>query len=192
MTGPVRWCSTFVAASGLLVLPLTTAVRATRMATQLPHAPGRLVDIGGQGVHLDCNGRGSPTVVFGNGAGDFSLVWSPCAAARRRIHAGAATTVRDTRGATRESAAHVRSDRPRVHTTLTAENGGRTCWLGNRMVDCSRGDTPGGTRRMSLAWCSWTPCTKTSGSRWVARCSASAISRLAALGPNHGSRRIRR
>jgi pimeloyl-ACP methyl ester carboxylesterase len=44
---------------------------------QLPKPPGRLIDIGGgQRIHLDCTGRGSPTVVFENGAGDFSLVWS--------------------------------------------------------------------------------------------------------------------
>ena len=76
MPGPVRWCSTFVAASGLLALPLTSAVRATRTAAQLPDAPGRLVDIGGQRIHLNCTGSGSPTVVFENGAGDFSMVWS--------------------------------------------------------------------------------------------------------------------
>ena len=46
-------------------------------AAQLPKPPGRLVDIGGgQRVHLNCTGRGSPTVVFESGAGDFSLVWS--------------------------------------------------------------------------------------------------------------------
>jgi pimeloyl-ACP methyl ester carboxylesterase len=36
-----------------------------------------MVDIGGgQRIHLDCTGRGSPTVVFENGAGDISTVWS--------------------------------------------------------------------------------------------------------------------
>ena len=42
----------------------------------LPPPPGRLVDIGGQRIHLNCTGRGSPTVVFENGAGDFSIIWS--------------------------------------------------------------------------------------------------------------------
>ena len=43
----------------------------------LPDAPGRLIDIGGgQKLHLNCTGTGSPTVVFENGAGDFSLIWS--------------------------------------------------------------------------------------------------------------------
>src|SRR5690242_17350332 len=45
-------------------------------AQSLPSPPGRLVDIGGQRIHLNCTGRGSPTVVFENGAGDFSVVWS--------------------------------------------------------------------------------------------------------------------
>ena len=44
---------------------------------QLPKPPGRLIDIGGgHRIHLNCTGHGSPTVVFENGAGDFSLVWS--------------------------------------------------------------------------------------------------------------------
>src|SRR5688500_7697618 len=37
---------------------------------------GRLVDIGGQRIHIHCEGQGSPTVVFENGAGDFATVWS--------------------------------------------------------------------------------------------------------------------
>ena len=48
-----------------------------RSVTPLPKPPGRLIDIGGgQRIHLNCTGRGSPTVVFENGAGDFSLVWA--------------------------------------------------------------------------------------------------------------------
>jgi len=46
------------------------------MAAWLPDAPGRLVDIGGQRIHVSCTGHGSPTVLFENGAGDFSMVWS--------------------------------------------------------------------------------------------------------------------
>jgi pimeloyl-ACP methyl ester carboxylesterase len=59
-----------------LLLDSTLLAQSTS-ATQLPKPPGRLIDIGGgQRIHLNCNGRGSPTVVFENGAGDFSLVWS--------------------------------------------------------------------------------------------------------------------
>jgi len=38
--------------------------------------PEKLIDIGGQRLHLDCRGTGSPTVLLEGGAGDFSLVWS--------------------------------------------------------------------------------------------------------------------
>jgi len=40
-------------------------------------ATAQRVDIGtGQHLHLDCTGRGSPTVILEAGAGDFSFVWS--------------------------------------------------------------------------------------------------------------------
>ena len=56
---------------------LSGAVAAQRSPDPHPVSPpGRLVDIGGQHIHLDCTGRGSPTVVFENGAGDFSVIWS--------------------------------------------------------------------------------------------------------------------
>ncbi len=40
-------------------------------------APGRLVDIGGRRIQIDCRGTGSPTVVFESGLGiDGSLSWT--------------------------------------------------------------------------------------------------------------------
>lgn len=41
-------------------------------------APGRLVDIGGWRLHLNCTGvrRGQPTVILEAGLGDFSVEWS--------------------------------------------------------------------------------------------------------------------
>jgi pimeloyl-ACP methyl ester carboxylesterase len=47
-----------------------------------PH--GRLVDIGGRKMHLDCMGRGSPTVVLEPGAGEFAILVMPL---QRRIAA---------------------------------------------------------------------------------------------------------
>jgi pimeloyl-ACP methyl ester carboxylesterase len=38
--------------------------------------PGRLVDVGGRRLHLDCTGQGSPTVVFENGGSAFSVDWA--------------------------------------------------------------------------------------------------------------------
>jgi pimeloyl-ACP methyl ester carboxylesterase len=42
-----------------------------------PPSPGRLVDVGGHRIHLDCRGPlSTPTVVFENGLGDFSFDWA--------------------------------------------------------------------------------------------------------------------
>lgn len=38
--------------------------------------PGRLVDVGGYRLHIQCTGTGSPTVVLDSGLGDSSLHWS--------------------------------------------------------------------------------------------------------------------
>ena len=41
-----------------------------------PAPPGKLVDIGGYRLHLNCTGKGGPTVVLIPGSGDFSFDWS--------------------------------------------------------------------------------------------------------------------
>jgi pimeloyl-ACP methyl ester carboxylesterase len=38
--------------------------------------PGRLIDIGGRRLHLNCTGRGTPTVVLMAGGGAFSIDWA--------------------------------------------------------------------------------------------------------------------
>ena len=37
---------------------------------------GTLIDAGGHQLHLNIQGKGSPAVVFENGSGDFSFIWS--------------------------------------------------------------------------------------------------------------------
>ena len=37
--------------------------------------PGKLVDLGGYRLHLNCTGKSGPTVVLIAGAGDFSFDW---------------------------------------------------------------------------------------------------------------------
>src|SRR6185503_17037421 len=37
--------------------------------------PGRLVDVGGYRLHINCTGAGSPTVVIDAGWGDWSTAW---------------------------------------------------------------------------------------------------------------------
>lgn len=41
-----------------------------------PRPPGELIDVGGYRLHARVEGKGSPTVVLLNGAGDYSFVWS--------------------------------------------------------------------------------------------------------------------
>lgn len=40
-----------------------------------PEPPGKLVDLGGHRLHVNCTGAGKPTVVVENGLGDFSFDW---------------------------------------------------------------------------------------------------------------------
>jgi len=41
-----------------------------------PVAPGKLVDLGGHQLHVNCSGEGKPIVVVENGLGDFSFDWA--------------------------------------------------------------------------------------------------------------------
>jgi len=40
-----------------------------------PPPPGKFVDLGGHRLHVNCSGKGTPTVVVENGLGDFSFDW---------------------------------------------------------------------------------------------------------------------
>lgn len=60
-------------ALALLLLLLT---HTPLFAQRAPEPPGRLVDVGGYRLHLNCTGAGGPAVVLIAGAGDFSFDWS--------------------------------------------------------------------------------------------------------------------
>jgi hypothetical protein len=50
--------------------------------------PGRRIDIGGRKLHLNCSGRGSPTVILVAGGNAFSIDWAlvqPRVAANTRV-----------------------------------------------------------------------------------------------------------
>ena len=52
-------------------------------------APGRMIDVGGHRLHINCIGTGTPTVVIDAGWGDSSVAWSswvqPAAARTTRV-----------------------------------------------------------------------------------------------------------
>ena len=58
-------------AAGCALLACAAPVRA--QPSDLPAAPGKLVDVGGRRMHLLCSGAGSPTVVIEAGASSFAI-----------------------------------------------------------------------------------------------------------------------
>jgi pimeloyl-ACP methyl ester carboxylesterase len=65
-------------ALALLLLLLSPAPGFAQRAEEgvAPKPPGRLVDVGGYRLHLNCTGAGRTAVVLIAGAGDFSFDWS--------------------------------------------------------------------------------------------------------------------
>jgi pimeloyl-ACP methyl ester carboxylesterase len=61
---------------GLLLLGLFYQAIASAVDASHYPAPGKLVDIGGYRLHINCTGTGSPTVILDAGLGGTSLDWS--------------------------------------------------------------------------------------------------------------------
>ena len=55
---------------------ILSACSAVAASTSDPKPLGKLVDLGGHRLHVNCTGKGSPTVVVENGLGDFSPDWT--------------------------------------------------------------------------------------------------------------------
>jgi pimeloyl-ACP methyl ester carboxylesterase len=67
---------TLPAISSLTVV-LTVALFSQQASSpQAYPPPGRMVDIGGRSLHLNCEGKGSPTVILMAGGGAFSIDWA--------------------------------------------------------------------------------------------------------------------
>jgi pimeloyl-ACP methyl ester carboxylesterase len=69
----MRLCCAALVAINLLFV---AAESSRAQVPDAPKPPGTLVDIGGQRLHLNCAGRGSPTVLLESGTGDVSVIWS--------------------------------------------------------------------------------------------------------------------
>src|SRR5262249_33516608 len=61
---------------GLLLLGLSYQALASALDASHYPPPGKLVDIGGYQLHINCTGAGSPTVILDAGLGGSSLDWS--------------------------------------------------------------------------------------------------------------------
>ena len=72
------WCACVASLVLLLILCSGTQDAAAQAvaAAPAPAPNGRLVDLGGYQLHLDCTGKGGLTVVLSAGSGDFSFDWA--------------------------------------------------------------------------------------------------------------------
>src|SRR5688500_14536318 len=61
---------------GLALAGASYEAIAARGDAQAYPPPGRLIDVGGYRLHLQCVGTGSPAVVLDAGLGDMSLAWN--------------------------------------------------------------------------------------------------------------------
>ena len=77
VTGKARWVLTPVIAVLALASITATYDNIARTGDEAAFAaPGRLYDVGGHRLHLDCHGAGSPTVVLSNSLGGVSAAWA--------------------------------------------------------------------------------------------------------------------
>ena len=77
VTGKARWVLTPVVAVLALASIGATYDNIARTGDQATvAAPGKLYDVGGHRLHLDCHGHGGPTVVLSNGLGGVSAGWA--------------------------------------------------------------------------------------------------------------------
>lgn len=60
----------------LLVLGALYQIIATKRDAQLYPPLGKMVNVNGYEMHINCVGEGSPTVIMDSGMGNSSLVWS--------------------------------------------------------------------------------------------------------------------
>lgn len=62
--------------TALAVAALVAALTVSLRAQALPSPPGKLVDVGGHRLHVNCTGAGSPTVILESGASSFAIDWA--------------------------------------------------------------------------------------------------------------------
>ncbi len=57
------------------IIGLLLIVQTNSFAAELPPVPGQRYDVGGYQLHIQCMGKGSPTVIIDTGLGDDSTAW---------------------------------------------------------------------------------------------------------------------
>jgi pimeloyl-ACP methyl ester carboxylesterase len=65
-----------VVVGGLVLLGAIYESKAEASDARVYPPPGKLVDVGGYRLHINCTGTGGPTVVIDAGLGDWSTMWA--------------------------------------------------------------------------------------------------------------------
>lgn len=62
--------------AAIACVALLASVNAAAQSLDIGQPPGRLIDVGGRRLHVNCAGSGSPTVVLEAGASSFAIDWT--------------------------------------------------------------------------------------------------------------------
>jgi pimeloyl-ACP methyl ester carboxylesterase len=74
--------------TALTAAAVVAAFAVSLYAQELPPPPGKLADVGGHKLHVNCTGAGSPTVILESGASSFAIDWAlvqPAVARSNRV-----------------------------------------------------------------------------------------------------------
>jgi hypothetical protein len=80
-------------------LTVTLCVRTGSSQGPKQAPPGKLVDLGGYKLHLQCLGTGEPAVILEAGGGDYSTRWSQVQGSPRSVSGRAPMTAQGPGGA---------------------------------------------------------------------------------------------
>jgi hypothetical protein len=120
--------------------------------------PGQLVDVGGYGLHLNCTGAGSPTVILEPGQGGVSsdFAWIALAVARDSTVCVYDRAGRN--GATPLTGLRTVTGSQTCTRCLSASTSPvRTCWPATPSAPSMSSASPRCSPIRSPAWCFWTP-----------------------------------
>ena len=152
------------------------------LAAQASVPAGKMIDLDGRRLHLNCTGSGTPTVLIETGLGSFSTEWAAVQRADAAVHADLQLRSR-----------RISSQRPgsvapdlcaanlELHEALSrAGERAPLVLVAHSFGVASFALTPNGTRTTSLAWSSWTSSASSNTCAWGRTPAASPTARKGA------------
>ncbi len=155
----MRWIGK--ALLGLVVALLALAVAgaiyqaiATERAERAYPPPGEMVGVGGHSLHINCVGRGSPSVVLDGGSGGFSAQW---VRVQREVSGTTRVCAYDRAGMGWSEMGPQPRDAEQISSELHAlleapTSRGLTCWWAIPLAACTCERTP---PDIPMRWRAW-------------------------------------